>query len=212
MYFVNARSFAINAEFIQIYNFINENREIKKRHSYSKLKWTNEQFFTILKIQDNLESACLRVLKWLIALGTQIYYTINFHQNVSYSHILITVNIIKYLFSASRKPIETHRRDAEQKRPNLNHTEYAYREAVNRLKSMLADSYSACRSNNRRYGLESDDADNVSVRTGVFCFKSGQINLAISVTIHEHSLHKTSNHAMFSSSSCAFIRTHSNTD
>lgn len=68
--------------------------------------------------------------------------------------------------------METHRRDAEYKRPNLNHTEYAYREAVSRLKSMLADSYSACRSNNRRYGLESDDADNASVRI-TFFFKAG---------------------------------------
>lgn len=49
------------------------------------------------------------------------------------------------------------------KKPNLNHTEYAYREAVNRLKSMLADSYSAVRSN-RRYGYESDVGDSASVR------------------------------------------------
>lgn len=51
------------------------------------------------------------------------------------------------------------------KKPNLNHTEYAYREAVSRLKSMLADSYSACKS--RRHGYESDDPDRDSVRKNV---------------------------------------------
>lgn len=52
------------------------------------------------------------------------------------------------------------------KKPNLNHTEYAYREAVNRLKCMLAESYSPSKHSsiiNRRHGYESDDTDNISV-------------------------------------------------
>lgn len=51
------------------------------------------------------------------------------------------------------------------KKPNLNHTEYAYREAVNRLKCMLSDTYSPSKQSTfRRHGYESDDTDNVSVR------------------------------------------------
>lgn len=51
------------------------------------------------------------------------------------------------------------------KKANLNHTDYAYRDAVNRLKSMLTDSYSAVKQNTRRPGYESDDTDNLSVIT-----------------------------------------------
>ncbi|XP_055307899.1 serologically defined colon cancer antigen 8 homolog, partial [Sitodiplosis mosellana] len=47
--------------------------------------------------------------------------------------------------------------------PNLNHTDYAYREAVNRLKSMLVDSYSATKQNIFRPGIESDDANEILV-------------------------------------------------
>lgn len=79
--------------------------------------------------------------------------------------------VLFHLFVASRKPIETQKRDVPSyKKPNLNHTEYAYREAVNRLKSMLADSYSAVRTSNRRYGYESDVADSASVRISIFLF------------------------------------------
>lgn len=47
-------------------------------------------------------------------------------------------------------------------KPDLNHTEYAYREAVNRLKFMLADSYNSCKAN-IRHSLEPDSSDAVSV-------------------------------------------------
>lgn len=63
----------------------------------------------------------------------------------------------------SRKPADAQKKDVPYKKPNLNHTEYAYREAVNRLKSMLTDTYSACKLNGRRHGYESEDTDNVSV-------------------------------------------------
>lgn len=70
------------------------------------------------------------------------------------------------LFIYSRKTNESQRKDVPlYKKANLNHTDYAYRDAVNRLKSMLSDSYSAVKQNTRRPGYESDDTDNVSVIT-----------------------------------------------
>ncbi|XP_031627723.1 serologically defined colon cancer antigen 8 homolog isoform X5 [Contarinia nasturtii] len=63
-----------------------------------------------------------------------------------------------------RKPVESQKREkVVNKKPSLNHTEYAYREAVNRLKSMLTDSYGCAKQNIRRPGYESDDTDNISV-------------------------------------------------
>lgn len=64
----------------------------------------------------------------------------------------------------SRKLTESQRKEPlSYKRPNLNHTDYAYREAVDRLKSMLTESYSAVKQNTRRITYDSDDADNTMV-------------------------------------------------
>lgn len=67
------------------------------------------------------------------------------------------------MLSHFRKQTDLLKKEPAYKKPNLNHTEYAYREAVNRLKCMLADSYTSSRINTfRRHGYESDDTDNVS--------------------------------------------------
>lgn len=69
-----------------------------------------------------------------------------------------------FLAFSIRKQTDLQKKEAPlYKKPHLNHTEYAYREAVNRLKCMLADSYTTCKLNNRRHGYESDDTDNISV-------------------------------------------------
>lgn len=49
------------------------------------------------------------------------------------------------------------------KKVSLNYTEHAYHDAVNRLKSMLADTYNAVKHNSRRAGFDYDDTDNISV-------------------------------------------------
>lgn len=53
------------------------------------------------------------------------------------------------------------------KKRNLDFTDYAYREAVNRLKYLLADSYTATKRNSicHRHD-DSDDTDNVSIKVG----------------------------------------------
>lgn len=64
-------------------------------------------------------------------------------------------------FSQHRKFADLQKKDGHlHKKPNLNHTDYAYREAVNRLKCMLTDSYSAIK---QRPGYELDDGDSISV-------------------------------------------------
>lgn len=68
------------------------------------------------------------------------------------------------VFVCCRKQTDLYKKEPAFKKPNLNHTEYAYREAVNRLKCMLSDSYAPVKLNTfRRHGYESDDADNMSV-------------------------------------------------
>lgn len=74
------------------------------------------------------------------------------------------INVLKTVYY--RKGTDLQKKDVQlYKKPNLNHTDYAYREAVNRLKSMLTESYSAVKQHGRRLGYESDDTDNISVRT-----------------------------------------------
>lgn len=64
-------------------------------------------------------------------------------------------------FLLHRKLADLQKKDGQfHKKPNLNHTDYAYREAVNRLKCMLNDSYSAIK---QRPGYELDDGDSISV-------------------------------------------------
>lgn len=64
-------------------------------------------------------------------------------------------------FLLHRKFADLQKKDSQfHKKPNLNHTDYAYREAVNRLKCMLTDSYSAIK---QRPGYELDDGDSISV-------------------------------------------------
>lgn len=68
------------------------------------------------------------------------------------------------MISFDRKFGDLQKRDGQtSKRPNLNHTDYAYREAVNRLKSMLTDTYSVAKQHAKRSDYESDDAENISV-------------------------------------------------
>lgn len=69
-----------------------------------------------------------------------------------------------------RKQLASPKKDVPQyKKRNLDFTDYAYREAVNRLKFLLAESYSpAARKLSTAYPCrkqhdESDDTDNLSV-------------------------------------------------
>ncbi|KAG4068870.1 hypothetical protein HA402_005018 [Bradysia odoriphaga] len=65
------------------------------------------------------------------------------------------------------KQLASPKKDAPlYKKRNLDFTDYAYREAVNRLKYLLADSYTATKRNSicHRHD-DSDDTDNVSIKT-----------------------------------------------
>ncbi|XP_037033824.1 uncharacterized protein DDB_G0283697-like isoform X3 [Bradysia coprophila] len=65
------------------------------------------------------------------------------------------------------KQLSSPKKDAPlYKKRNLDFTDYAYREAVNRLKYLLADSYTATKRNSicHRHD-DSDDTDNVSIKT-----------------------------------------------
>lgn len=58
----------------------------------------------------------------------------------------------------------------------LNHTEHAYHDAVNRLKSMLADTYNTVKYSNRRVGYDYDDTDNIPVNIfSLYCFMSSVV-------------------------------------
>lgn len=100
-----------------------------------------------------------------------VKYVINFIYSLAHENLLCNPSTLtfelhffwRFFLHFSHKTTDVRKKDVPYKKPNLNHTEYAYREAVNRLKSMLNDSYSACKSNGRRHGYESDDTDNVSV-------------------------------------------------
>ncbi|KAJ6646800.1 Serologically defined colon cancer antigen 8 like [Pseudolycoriella hygida] len=65
------------------------------------------------------------------------------------------------------KQVASPKKDAPlYKKRNLDFTDYAYREAVNRLKYLLADSYTATKRNSICHRQDdSDDTDNVSVKT-----------------------------------------------
>lgn len=90
------------------------------------------------------------------------YYN-NLFSNLESIIDFISHGFVKIL-NKNRKTNDTQKKEVPlYKKANLNHTEYAYRDAVNRLKSMLSDSYSAVKQNTRRPGYESDDTDNLSV-------------------------------------------------
>lgn len=69
-----------------------------------------------------------------------------------------------------RKQLSSPKKDVPlYKKRNLDFTDYAHREAVNRLKFLLAESYTPCSNRPRRGSFchkhdDSDDTDNVSVR------------------------------------------------
>lgn len=79
------------------------------------------------------------------------------------------VNWFVCFIQHSKKPVESHKREASvHKKVSLNHTEYAYHDAVNRLKSMLADTYNTVKHNSRGVIYDSDDTDNISVIITIF--------------------------------------------
>lgn len=79
--------------------------------------------------------------------------------------------VFAYFFQHSKKPVESHKKETSlHKKVSLNHTEYAYHDAVNRLKSMLADTYNTVKHNSRRAIYDFDDTDNISVITTILLF------------------------------------------
>lgn len=78
--------------------------------------------------------------------------------------------VFAFLLNFHRKQLSSPKKDVPlYKKRNLDFTDYAHREAVNRLKFLLAESYTPCSSRPRRGSFchkhdDSDDTDNVSVR------------------------------------------------
>lgn len=91
-------------------------------------------------------------------------------------------------FFVNRKQLGSPKKDVPlYKKRNLDFTDYAYREAVNRLKFLLAESYTPSNkpsiSNYYHKHDESDDTDNVSVSIYTKCFSFFRIFPHIHIVI-----------------------------